>query len=170
MCPLFLISFLTLMRRCSISEPWSQRSSASSAEKRDASLVRELDSLFLGSDGGLSLCVFYGYRFGGDEDVWWHARNNDLRDGQERVGRQILDDAVPGAAAGSSEAARCWMPAVHVDRQFADGAEAPVRTRRIVDLFERRFSPDDVKHHKPSRVRHTPMSRNNSELGRRGYV
>ena len=69
---------------------------------------------------------------------------------------------MPIRGAGSLQNSARRIPAIHVDRQFAGGADAQLEHGRLVDFFERRFSADGAKHHKPSRQAYGYVER---ELG-----
>ena len=97
------------------------------------------------------LCAFHGYRFGGDEDAGRHARHKDRGGGQKGTGGQILDDAsLSGGPGSSSEAPRGRVRLFTLTDNLPEVQTRQLEHGGIADFFERRFSADGVKHHKPS--------------------
>jgi 2-haloacid dehalogenase len=72
-------------------------------------------------------------------------------DKKELVEKFLTMPPHPEGSRSPSEAPRRRIPAIHIDRQFAGVQTRQLEHGGIVDFFERRFSADGVKHHKPSR-------------------
>jgi 2-haloacid dehalogenase len=126
-------------------------------------MVRQPHSVFVSSDRGRMLRAFHGNRFGGDEMLadtrGIRIEDADRKELVEKFSTMPPYSEVPAALRKlRKEGFRLFrltdnLPEVQA-RQLEHGG--------IVDLFERRFSADGVKHHKPSRQAYAQVEK---ELG-----